>query len=96
MEIVRLPLGKQASVDADCIRIEEQPAGTYKLTASAMCTGADDGASVSIVGGPVFRTFGEAEDAGLAWAADVGVDCLFVSSGSQTHPLELVEIDQPL
>jgi hypothetical protein len=54
MEIIRLPLGVQASVDADCIRIEEQPGATYKLTASALCVGADDGESVSVVGGPVF------------------------------------------
>lgn len=36
MEIVRLPLGEQAPVDADCIRIEEQPGATYTLTASAL------------------------------------------------------------
>jgi hypothetical protein len=96
MEVVKLPLGKQASVDADCIRIEEQTAGTYKLTASAMCTGANEGDSVSIVDGLVFETFEEAESTGLAWAADVGVERLFVSTGSRAHPLELIEIDQPL
>jgi hypothetical protein len=68
MEIVRLPVGKQASVDADCIRIEEQRGATYRLTASAMCAGADDGESVSIVGGPVFGTIEEADTTGVAWA----------------------------
>lgn len=96
MEIIRLPLGKQASVEADCIRIEEQPAGTYKLTATAMCIGADDGESVSIVDGLEYDTFEQAESTGLAWAANVGVERLFVSTGSQAHPLELIEIDQPL
>jgi hypothetical protein len=96
MEIVRLPVGEQASVDADCIRIEEQPGATYKLTASAMCVGAGDGESVSIVGGPVFETVEQAEATGVAWAADVGVERLFVSMGTLAHPLKLIEIDKPL
>lgn len=96
MEIVRLPVGEQASVAADCIRIEEQPGASYKLTASALCVGADDGESVSIVGGPVFATAAQAEAAGLAWATNVGVERLFVSTGTLDHPLELIEIDKPL
>jgi len=96
MEIVRLPIGEQATVDSDCIRIEEQPGATYKLTASAMCGGAFDGESVSIVGGPVFETFELAEAAGLAWAADVGVERLFVSTGTLAEPLEIIEIDRPM
>lgn len=96
MEIVRLPVGKQASVDADCIRIEEQPGATYKLTASALCVGADDDESVSIVGGPVFGSFALAEAAGVAWATNVGVERLFVSTGTLNHPLELLEVDRPL
>lgn len=95
MEIVRLPLGEQASVDADCIRIEEQPGATYKLTTSALCVGADDGESVSIVNGPAFETVEQAEAAGVAWAANVGVERLFVSTGTLAHPLELIEIDRP-
>lgn len=96
MEIVRLPLGEQASVDTDCIRIEEQPGATYKLTASALCVRADDGESVSIVGGPVFETFEKAEAAGVAWATNVGVERLFVSTATLARPLKLVEIDRPL
>lgn len=96
MEIVRLPLGEQASVNADCIRIEEQPGATYKLTASALCVGADDGESVSVVGGPVFGTIEQAEAAGVAWAANVGVERLFVSTGTLARPLKLIEIDKPL
>jgi hypothetical protein len=97
MEIVRLPVGKQAAVDADCIRIEEQPAGTYKLTASALCAATDEGESVSIVGdGLEFETVEEAEATGIAWAAEVGVEQLFVSTGTSEHPLESIAIDQPL
>jgi hypothetical protein len=61
-----------------------------------MCTGTDEGESVSIGGVPEFETFEQAEEVGLAWAADVGVQRLFVSTGSREQPLELVEIDQPL
>ena len=96
MEIVRLPLGKQASVDADCIRIEEQAGETYRLTASALCVSPDDRESVSIVGGPVFRTSEQAEATGIAWAANVGVERLFVSTGTLAQPLEPIEIDKPL
>lgn len=96
MDIVRLPVGEQAGVDADCIRIEEQPDGRYKLTASALCTGVDEGESVSIVGSPLFGTAEEAEAAGTLWAMNVGVERLFVSTGTLACPLELMEIDKPL
>ena len=96
MEIIRLPLGKQPSVDVDCLRIEEQPGATYKLTASAMCVGADDGESVSIVAAPIFATVEEAEANDIAWAANEGIERLYVSTGTLAQPLELLEIDKPL
>ena len=96
MEIVRLPVGEQAPVDADCIRIEELTGSTFKLTASALCVGSDDGDSVSIVDGPVFKSVEQAEAAGTAWATNVGVERLFVSTGTLEQPLEVIEIDKPL
>lgn len=97
MEIIKLPVGKQASVDADCIRIEEQSSGTYKLTASALCVATDEGESVSIVGdGLEFETVEHAEATGVAWAAEVGVERLFISTGTCAHPLEAIDIDEPL
>jgi hypothetical protein len=96
MEIVRLPVGKQASVDADCIRVEELPGSTFKLTASALCVESDDGDSVSIVDGPDFETIEQAEAVGIAWATDVGVERLFISTGTLDKPLEVIEIDKPL
>lgn len=96
MEIVRLPVGKQAPVDTDCIRIEAQSAGTYKLTSSALCTEADGGDSVSVISTQLFDTAEEAEQVGTAWAANIGVDRLFVSTGTLASPLELIEIDGPL
>jgi len=96
MEVVRLPVGKQAPVDADCIRIEQVDDISYKLTASALCSSVDDDESVSIVDTPVFQRFADAEAAGLAWAEDVGVEKLFVSTGTLAHPLEQIEIDGSL
>jgi hypothetical protein len=96
MEIVRLPVGAQAPVDADCIRIEELSGSTFKLTASALCVGSDDGDSVSIVDGPLFGSIEQAEAAGKAWATNVGVERLFVSTGTLEQPLEVIEIDKPL
>jgi hypothetical protein len=96
MEIIRLPVGEQASLDADCIRIEELPGSTFKLTASALCVGSDDGDSVSVVGGPIFDTREKAEAAGIAWATNVGVERLFVCTGTLDEPLKVIEIDKPL
>lgn len=83
MEIVRLPVGMQASVDDDCIRIEEISEGKYKLSASALCSDADENDSVSISGTQLFATLEEAEANGFGWAESVGVKRLFVSVGTQ-------------
>ena len=97
MEFVRLPTGEQAPVDADCLRLEEQADGTWKLTASALCVGGDyEGTSVSIVGAPVFDNVADAEANGLAWAANVGVARLVISLGTVQQPLEVLEMDEPL
>ena len=96
MEIVRLPVGKQGPVDADCIRIEQLTEATFELTGTALCVGVDDGESVSIVGGPTFNSAETAEAAGLAWAANVGVERLVVLKATLEHPLDLIEIDRPL
>jgi hypothetical protein len=96
MEIVRLPVGKQASADVDCIRIEELGGSTFRLTASALCVETDDGDSVSIIDGPLFDTIEQAEVAGIAWATNVGVERLFVSTGTLEQPLEVLEMDKPL
>jgi len=96
MNIVRLPVGKQAPVDADCIRIEQSSNEAFTLTASALCTDAEDSDSVTLVDGPAFQTPEQAEAAGLVWAESVGVEQLFVSTGTLERPLETIEIDKPL
>jgi hypothetical protein len=96
MEITRLPVGKAAPPDADCVRIEEGPNGDFKMTASALCTRQDDGESVSIIDWPRFVTAQEAEDAGVTWANEVGAEHLYVSVGTLDCPLKSTEIDLPL
>ena len=95
MEVIRLPVGKQAPVDADCIRVEQVSQSAFRLTASAMCAGSDESESVTVIEAPSFNSAEEAEAAGLAWAAEVGVERLFVILGTLAQPLELIEIDKP-
>ena len=96
MEIIKLPIGEQAAVDVDCIRIEEQAEAVFKLSGSALCTAVDAGDSVTLIGGPDYDSAEQAEAAGIAWAATVGVERLFVSMGTVDHPFEILEIDKPL
>lgn len=95
MELIKLPIGLQADVDVDCIRVEEIEAGSFQLTGTALCVAEDEGASVSLMNGLTYGTFDEAQAAGLAWAESVGVERLFISTGTREHPLELIEIDLP-
>ena len=94
MEIVRLPIGEPAPVDVDCLRIEQQSAANFRLTASALCVGPDEGVSVSLVGSQLFATAALAEAAGVVWADHVGVERLFVTTGTLDKPLNLLEIDK--
>ncbi|MFD1787574.1 hypothetical protein ACFSC3_08320 [Sphingomonas floccifaciens] len=96
MELIRLPIGEPAQADVDCIAIEEQVDHRFRLTASALCNDTQDAESVSIVGGPTFLSAHEAEAAGIAWATTVGVDRLFISSGTLARPLARLDIDGPL
>lgn len=76
METVKLPAGKKAPPDSDCIRIERRPDGGYGLNASAL-TG---GESVAIVGSDPYETREAAEAAGLAWADGQGVAKLYIET----------------
>jgi hypothetical protein len=96
MQITRLPVGDVAASDVDCVRIEQERDGTYKMTASALCARRDDNESVSIVGGRPFASVQQAEEAGIAWASDVGAEQLYISVGTLERPLRPTEIDLPL
>lgn len=74
MEIVKLPAGTPASPDADCLSIDTLPDGRSNLMGTAL-RGEE---SVALVG-TIYPTLDEAEAAGMAWAADQGVERLFVT-----------------
>jgi hypothetical protein len=99
MEIIRLPLGEAPPLDRDCLRIEQQADGSFALTATALCEDEggdeDEDASASIVGGPTFPTVEAAEEAGLAWAREAGVEQLYIGTGTLSQPLALTEADLP-
>ena len=91
-----MPVGDQAPLDADCLRIEEQPGGLFKLTASALSLDKNETESLSIAGGPTYATIEQAEAAGTAWATTIGVASLYISVGLLIRPLKLTGIDLPL
>lgn len=82
MEIVKLPIGKQAPKDADCISIEQMADGRHRLEGSALinCGDSDEVESVSMVDGGTYDTFEAAEAAGMAWAEGHYVPQLYVST----------------
>ena len=85
MDVVKLGQGERAPEDADCIRIETLPDGTYNLIASALlsCGDGEQAESVSMIRGKPYASYEEAEAAGLAWAADHCVEQLYVESGTE-------------
>ena len=81
MEIVKLPVGEQAPEDSDCIGLRHLPDGKVRLEASALvCRGDSELAeSIALVDGDAYDSMEEAEDAGMAWANEHGVERLYVS-----------------
>lgn len=82
MDIVKLPPGQHAADEVDCISIERQPDGRYVLQGSALinCGDSDEAESVSLVQMPIYDTYEEAEEVGLAWAAQQCVERVFIST----------------
>lgn len=82
MDILKLPAGERAADDVDCISIERQGDGRYELQGSALinCGDGDEVESVSLVQMPTYDTYEEAEDVGLAWAAEQCVERLYIST----------------
>jgi hypothetical protein len=89
MEIVILPVGEQASDEADCIRIQELPDGTFQLQGSVLfrCGDAEVAESVSLVGGEPYRAYDAAEAAGMAWANEHCAEVLYICRSDGTKPL---------
>lgn len=84
MKITRLPSGRRAPDEADCISIEEKPNGTFELQGSALinCGDGEEVESVALVGLEPFASREQAEDVGLAWAAEQCVEHLHISDVS--------------
>lgn len=93
MDVQKLPPGKRASDEVDCIRIQQLPDGRFGLTGSVLlqCGDVEPAESVSLIGGEPYRTYEDAETAGIAWASDHCSDTLYVSRSDGKAPLEDLE-----
>ena len=89
MDIIKLPNGMRASIDSDCISIQELAEGGFLLNGSLLlrCDGEDIAESVALIGGDPYPSYEDAEAAGLAWASGHCVDTLYVSRSAGTKPL---------
>ena len=76
MDIIKLPVGKRAPRDSDCISIDEQPDGQFNLTGSLLV--GDE--SVAIVSPILCATREEAEAQGTSWAGGCGIEQLYVAT----------------
>jgi hypothetical protein len=90
MQIIRLASGQHASDEVDCISIEHRSDGRYDLQGAALinCGDSDESESVALVGLPPFTTREEAEDVGLAWAADQCVEQLYIADTGFNVPAD--------
>ena len=90
MKIQKLPPGRRADDQADCIQIQELADGRFSLTGSVLlqCGDVDPAESVSLIGGEPYRRYEEAEAAGIAWASEHCADLLYVSRSVGKVPLE--------
>lgn len=89
LQVIRLPAGKIAPADADCIRIEEQADGKFLLTGTTLCNvkGESEGDSVALVATAPYETYDAAEGAGIAWAALQEVLVLHIARSEGKSPL---------
>ena len=89
MDIVKLPAGQFAPEDVDCIRIQELPEGMFALTGTVLlqCGDGEASESVALIGGEPYRSYEEAESAGLTWADQHCVEVIHVTRSEGTKPL---------
>jgi hypothetical protein len=90
MEILKLLPGEIGSDESDCIQVQQLPNGEFALSGSVLLACGDGEAveSVSLIGGNLYRTYEDAEAAGLAWANEHCVSTLVISrsDGAATLP----------
>jgi hypothetical protein len=84
MQITRLPSGQRAPDEVDCVSVEEKGDGTFVLQGTALiaCGDSDEAESVALVGLEPFASREQAEEVGLAWAAEQCVEHLYVADVS--------------
>ena len=89
MDIVKLPTGVRASPDTDCISIQELPDGSFALNGSMLvrCEGQDEAESVALIGGDPYKSYDDAEAAGLAWASECCAERVYISRSDGAKPL---------
>ena len=84
MDIIKLPPGQHADEDTDCIKIERTPDGRYSLISSALVACDNDevdaGDSEAVISSDTYPSPEEAEAAGIAWAASLCVERLYVET----------------
>ncbi len=82
MEIIKLPPGERAPEESDCVSIERLDDGRFSLNGSALksCGDGTEAESVAMIGGEPYRSYDEAEAAGLAWIAEYCAERVFVST----------------
>lgn len=88
MDIIKLPPGEQAGEDTDCIKIERTADGRYSLITSALVAcdndDVDAGDSEAVISSDTYSSAEEAEAAGLAWAAGLCVERIYVETSAPT------------
>ncbi len=89
MEIIKLPVGENASDESDCVRIQMLPNGAFSLTGSVLfrCGDAEVAESVSLIGGEPYETYDAAEAAGLAWANEHCAEVIYICRSDGMTPL---------
>lgn len=88
MEIIKLPPGEMAPEDTDCIKINQARDGKFTLVASALmaCGDGENQESVALVSSDPYRSYDDAEGAGLAWAESHCVATIYVETGGEAEP----------
>ena len=85
MNIIQLPIGDTAPKDSDCISIQQTGPGVFELDTSALTGRSGGEESEAVIGSAPYASYDEAEAAGLAIAAENGVEQVYVSRQDFDH-----------
>ena len=85
MNIVQLPIGDAAPKDSDCISIQQTGPSVFELDTSTLTARSGGEDSEAVIGSEPYDTYEEAEAAGLAIAAENGVERVYISRENYDH-----------